>query len=196
VADIEGAARAIEDFLRALGHPPESDPELRETGDRVARAFADELLAGYAMDPAAILAERTAAKTEGMVILANVRATTICPHHLLPASGTVHVGYLPGDAVVGLGALGRLVDCQARRLILQEELAQSIADALVAHLGARGAGCVVEMSQACVSARGERRHDARAVTHAFAGTMAADPALRAELLGAIPRPAAAVTEAP
>src|SRR5687768_14785767 len=119
--DIDRAARAIDDFLRALGHPPDSDPELRGTGDRVARAYADELLGGYAMDPAAILAERTAATAPGMVVLANVRATTVCPHHLLPASGMVHLGYLPGDAVVGLGALGRLVDCCARRLVLQEE---------------------------------------------------------------------------
>jgi GTP cyclohydrolase I len=195
VADVDRAAKAIDEFLRALGHPPESDPELRGTGERVARAYAEELLGGYAMDPAAILAERTAARTRGMVVLANVRATTVCPHHLLPASGVAHVGYLPGDAVVGLGALGRLVDCFARRLVLQEELGQSIADALVQHLGARGAGCVVEMTQACVSARGERRHDARAVTHAFAGELTSDPALRAELLGAIQR-AAPAAEAP
>lgn len=191
--DVERAARAIDDFLRALGHPPESDPELRETGIRVARAFAEELLSGYAMDPAQILAERTASTATGMVVLTSVRATTVCPHHLLPATGVVHLGYLPGGAVVGLGALGRLVDCYARRLVLQEDLARAIADALVAHLGARGAGCVVDLEQACVVARGERRHGARAVTMAFAGSMASDPQARAELLAALPQRAEATT---
>jgi GTP cyclohydrolase IA len=185
--DVDRAARAIDEFLRALGHAPESDPELRETGERVARAFSEELLSGYAMDPAGILGERTASPARGLVMLTSVAATTVCPHHLLPATGRVHLGYLPGGAVVGLGALGRLVDCYSRRLVLQEDLAQSIAGALIEHLGARGAGCVVDFDQACVVARGERRHGTRAIAMAFAGSMENDAAARAELLAGLPR---------
>jgi GTP cyclohydrolase I len=105
--------------------------------------------------------------------------------------GVVHVGYLPGDRVVGLGALGKLVDCFSRRLALQEDLGQRVADALVEHLGAVGAGCVVDMVPACMAARGDRRHGARAYTVAFAGAMASDPRLRGELLAAVPRAGAA-----
>jgi GTP cyclohydrolase I len=96
-----------------------------------------------------------------------------------------HVGYWPGDALVGLGAIARLVDCFSRRLALQEDLGQQIADALVVHLGARGAGAVVDLAPACMTARGERRHGSRAVTTAFAGAAASDAAMRAELLAAI-----------
>ena len=101
----------------------------------------------------------------------------------MPATGHVHVGYLPADAVVGLGAIARLVDCFSKRLSLQEDLAKSVAGALVDVLGARGAGCVVDLSPTCLTARGERRHDARAVTTFWAGTMKDDASLRAEVFG-------------
>lgn len=182
--DLSRAARAIDEFLDALG-APEGDPELRDTGRRVAEAFANDLLSGYAMDPAEILAEATSSRATGLVVVRDLATTTICPHHLLPATGVVHVAYLPGPKVVGLGALGRVVDCFARRLILQEDLGQGIVDALVEHLGARGAGAIVDLAPTCVIARGDRRHGARAVTSAFAGAMADDASLRAEMWAAI-----------
>ena len=184
-ADLSRAARAIEEFLDAIGTPVDSDPELADTGRRVAEAFAHDLLAGYALDPAKILGEATGSSAAGLVVVTGIATTAMCPHHLLPAGGVVHVGYLPGERVVGLGALARLVDCFARRFTLQEDLGQHIADALVEHLGARGAGAVVDLSPSCITARGERRHGARAVTTAFAGTFATDTAARHELLMAI-----------
>ena len=182
--DLPRAARAIEDFLAAVG-APEDDPELKGTGARVADAFANDLLSGYDLDPKTILSDRAGSRAPGLVLITSVATTTICPHHLLPASGVTHVGYWPGDGVVGLGAIARLVDCYARRLALQEDLGQQIADALVTHLGARAAGAVVDLSPACMTARGERRHGSRAVTTAFAGAATSDAALRAELLAAI-----------
>lgn len=184
-ADLDRAARAIEAFLDALGIPVASDPELQGTGRRVAEAFANDLLEGYSLDPAAILAEATSSSAAGLVVVTGVATTAICPHHLLPASGVVHVGYLPGEKVVGLGSIARLVDCFARRLILQEDLGQAITDALVEHLGARGAGAVVDLVPTCMTARGGRRHGSRAVTTAFSGLMAKDAAARQELLTAV-----------
>lgn len=183
--DLARAARAIEEFLCAVGAPVGDDPELAETGRRVAEAFADDLLAGYRMDPRTILAEATASAAPGLVSVTDVATSTMCPHHLMPASGVVHVSYLPGDRVVGLGALGRLVDCFSRRLILQEDLGQRIADALVVHLGARGAGVMVDLAPTCLTARGDRRHGARAVTLAFAGVMKEDGEHQRRLLAAI-----------
>ncbi|UJR85922.1 GTP cyclohydrolase I [Sandaracinus amylolyticus] len=184
-ADLDRAARAVEAFLDALGVPVSSDPELSETGRRVAEAFARDLLEGYSLDPAAILAEATSSSASGLVVVTGIATTAMCPHHLLPASGVVHVGYLPGDKVVGLGAIARLVDCYARRLILQEDLGQRVVDALVTHLGARGAGAVVDLVPTCMTVRGGRRHGSRAVTTAYAGVMAADASARQELLAAI-----------
>jgi GTP cyclohydrolase I len=188
--DLAKAARAIDDFLGALGLDPKSDPELRETGRRVAQAYAQELLDGYDQEPAAILAEHTASSSRGLVMVAHVPVATMCPHHLLPALGVAHVGYLPGERVVGLGALGLLVDCFARRLTLQEDLCQNVADALITHLGARGAGCAADLAQGCVTARGERRHGARSYTVATAGVLATDEGARREWLALVPGPRA------
>lgn len=176
--DRDAAARAIADFLRALGRDPEREPELAHTPHLVAAAWADELLAGYAMDPAAILADGLSTTHSELVGLRDLEITTLCPHHLMPARGVVHIVYAPGERLVGLGALSRLVTCFARRLILQETLVQSVADALVAHLGARGAGCYASLSPACLTARGERCHNASAMSFATAGEMRVGGTLR------------------
>lgn len=180
------AAAAIEAFLEALGHPASSDPELRETGARVAEAYLDELLVGYKMSPAAILKETCGVDGDagGVVVLANVQTTVMCPHHLLPATGVVHVGYLPGDALVGLGALGKLVQCHARRLALQEDVCRDIARSLVLHAGARAAGCMADLAPQCVRARGDCQAQARSVTVGWAGD--ADPAFRSTFLAQLP----------
>ena len=185
IPDLARAERAIDDFLVAIGAPV-GDPELVGTGRRVAEAFARDLLSGYSDDPARILADATHSRSPGLVVVTDLAAATICPHHLLPAMGRVHVGYFPGERVVGLGAIGRLVDCFTRRLSLQEDIGQSIADALVTHLGARASGVAIDFVQACVSIRGERRHDARAYTMAFSGAAREDTSLRAEFLHAFP----------
>lgn len=172
--DLERAARAIEEFLRAVGAPIDSDPELAQTGRRVAEAFATDLLVGYGHDPRTILAESTSSTAPGMVLVTDIGMSTTCPHHLMPAPGIAHVGYLPGDRVVGFGALARLVDCYARRLILQEDLGQAIARALVEHLGAQAAGVVLDLTPTCMSARGDRRHGSRTITSAFEGPLASE----------------------
>jgi GTP cyclohydrolase IA len=183
--DRAAAARAIETFLRAVGAPVDDDPELRETPGRVAAAYVDELLAGYDEDPAAILRDTTDTGAPGMVVVRDLPVATMCPHHLLPAQGTAHVGYVPRGRVVGLGALGRLLQCYARRLVLQEDLGQSVADALVTHLGAQGAACRVDLSPTCLTIRGGRHHGARAVTTAFAGALAEDRALQHQFLAGL-----------
>lgn len=179
------AAEHIEAFLRAVGAPVESDPELRGTGVRVANAYVDDLLVGYAMHAEQILSESTASTSTGLVTLVEVPATTMCPHHLLPASGRVHVGYWPGERVVGFGALSRIVTCFTRRLALQEDIGRHIAEALVVHLGARAAGVVVDFSPSCLVDRGDAPHGARAITTAFAGEALLDAQLRAEFLMSI-----------
>jgi GTP cyclohydrolase I len=181
-ADLDAAARAIDAFLRALGHAPESDPELAATGRLVATAFHEELLAGYRMNPAEILAQSMPSQSQAMVVVRGIDVVCICPHHLLPASGVVHVGYLPKDRLVGFGALAKLVRCYAQRLTLQETLCDQVANALVAHLDAAAAGCIAELSPACLTCRGERPAQARVVSFATAGRMQSDATLRAEFV--------------
>ena len=180
--DLAAARRALQAFLRAVGAPVDEDPELQRTAETAARAFAEELLEGYRMDPAEVLARCTRSEARSAVVLRALPTTVVCPHHLLPAVGVVHVGYLPGGRVAGFGAISKLVRCYARRLVLQEELVRQVAEALVEHLGARGAGCVAVLQPTCLTARGPCAHGAKAVTSWFAGPEGDDPVLRAGLL--------------
>jgi len=178
--DLQAAARAIEAFLTALGHPPDSDPQLRETGRMVARAFHEEFLCGYAADPAALLRDSIASTGGDLIVVKDLAITCMCPHHLLPATGVLHLGYLPADRIVGFGALERLAQALSRRLILQEALCEQIAQALVDELGARGAGCIAELQPLCLTARGKRPTHAKVVTAATSGVLRENADLRRE----------------
>ena len=101
------------------------------------------------------------------------------------------MAYVPAGRVVGFGVLARLVDCFAHRLVIQEVLARQVADALVEHLGASGAACVLDAEQMCLTVRGERRREARAHAQAFAGSMARSAAWQRRVLAMRRRGAAA-----
>ena len=171
--DRKAAARAIEDFLRALGHAPEG--ELAGTGERVAEAWAEDLIAGEAINAAALLrggALDLDAVGSGLVLVRDLAVTTMCPHHLLPAHGTATVAYLPGPRVAGVGTIAHVVDALARRLTLQERIGDEVVALLVRELGAKGALCRLALSHACMTARGERKTGAIVETLAVAGTFA------------------------
>jgi GTP cyclohydrolase I len=176
------AEKAVEELLTSLGHPPSSDPELAKTGQLVAEAWSSELLAGYGMDAREILADSLPTSSSEVVAVRSVQTCVMCPHHLLPAPGVVHLAYAPGDRIVGLGALSRLVQCFARRLTLQEALVENVAQALVQHLGARGAACIADLRPTCFTVRGEREASANVVTIGTAGNMAAGEPLHATVL--------------
>jgi GTP cyclohydrolase I len=164
------AARAIEAFLRALDRDPEGEPELAGTGERVARAWADDLLEGYAVDVDGLLAENVLAGTAELVVVRGLPVATTCPHHLLPSTGEATVAFAPRDRIVGVGAVARLVDAFARRLALQEQLGEQVVAALEKHLRPRWAACRIALSHTCMIARGERAHGARVETLAVRGT--------------------------
>jgi GTP cyclohydrolase I len=171
--DRAAAARAIEDFLRALGHEPEG--ELAGTGERVADAWADDLLEGEAIDAAALLREGALdldAHGSGLVLVRDLAVTTMCPHHLLPAHGTATVAYLPGARVAGIGTIAHVVDVLAHRLTLQERISDDVVALLVHELGARGALCRLSLTHSCLIARGERKTGSIVETLAVAGTFA------------------------
>jgi GTP cyclohydrolase I len=178
--DLEAAARAIETFLTALGHAPASDAQLRDTGKLVARAFHEQLLAGYRSDPAEILRESVAAHGGDLVVVRGIAITCMCPHHLMPANGVLHLGYLPGTRVAGLGALSRLAQCLSRRLTLQETLCEEVAATLMRELDARGAACVAELHPTCLTARDDSTAHTDTVSVATLGRLRSDAQLRSE----------------
>jgi GTP cyclohydrolase I len=163
----------VEAFLDALGLPEaiRRGEDLADTPRRVAEAWAEDLVDGYRQDPRDILAEGVPAASRGLVAVTGIDYHSMCPHHLLPSRGVAHVAYLPGARVVGFGQLARLVDCFAHRLVLEEDLARDVAEALVGELGARGAACVLDAEHFCLSVRGERRRDARANAECFVGEL-------------------------
>jgi GTP cyclohydrolase I len=188
-ADQPAAAAAISRFLDTLGLPAEvrDSADLAATPARVAEAWANDLLDGYGQDPAALLSGAIPSGNRGLVAVTGIGFHSMCPHHLLPSRGLAHVAYLPAGRVVGFGQVVRLVDALAHRLVLLEELAESIAVALVTHLGARGAGVVLDAEQACMTVRGERRSTSRTHAEAFAGALDRDGPARRRFLAAIAR---------
>jgi GTP cyclohydrolase I len=179
-------AKAVEDFLRAIGRSPGSNPELLETPVRVASMWLDELLDGYEWDPKEILRGGTSVSgSSDMVLVKDLFFHSTCPHHLLPYHGVAHVAYIPTDRVVGLSKIARLLDCFAHRLIIQEDLGQKIAQALVDHLGADGAACMLDTEQLCMVIRDVRKPGSRAITMSYSGSLVTNAAYREEFLTAV-----------
>ena len=179
--DKERARRAIADFLEALGF---AEAARSDTPSRVTDAFCDELLSGYRVDVAKLIAEGSE-KVEDPhdpVLIDNLSVSTVCPHHLLVAQGKALVAYVPGERILGLGSVARLVQAFSQRLVFQEQIAGHVAEALMTHLGARGAFCRIQLNHACLAARGARETDAPVTSWAGRGTLR-DPGLLETVLG-------------
>src|SRR3954465_4574168 len=128
--DRVAAARAIRDFLLALGFDPRQNADLADTPERGSEAYADDLLRGHDVNLRALIqngsCEAPASAKSGPVAVTNISVATVCPHHLLPALGTANVVYLPGKTLLGIGTITALVDACARRLTLQEAIGQNV----------------------------------------------------------------------
>jgi GTP cyclohydrolase IA len=173
--DLDAAERAAADFLTALGIDVDRDG-LRDTPGRMARAYAE-------LFTAAPFELTTFPNEEGydeLVLARDIPFRTVCEHHLLPFSGLAHVGYRPGDRILGLSKLARLVGHFAARPQTQERLTRQVADALVSQLSPRAAGVVLEAEHSCMTLRGARAIGAKTVTSAMHGTLRDDPRSRAE----------------
>ena len=177
-----GAELAARDLLVALGADLDSD-HLRETPRRVAKAYA-ELLTPRPFNAT------TFPNDEGydeLVIVGEIPFQSLCAHHLLPFQGKAHVAYLPGERLVGLSKLARVVELYARRLQLQERLTTQVADWLDEHLEPRGVGVILEAEHLCMSLRGVQTAGAKTVTSALRGLVRDDPRTRQEFLSLIRR---------
>jgi GTP cyclohydrolase I len=188
--DRAAAAQAIEAFLRALGHDPAG--ELAGTGERVADAWADDLIEGESIDAAAVLREgmleSVEAASAGLVVVRDLAVSTMCPHHLLPAHGTATVAYRATTRLVGIGTIARVVDALAHRLTLQETIGAEVARLLVDELGASGALCRIALTHTCLVSRGERKNGAIVETLATSGDFAATGSALGQALHAIGGP--------
>jgi len=175
--DLEAVEQAARDLLAALGADL-GDEGLADTPRRVAAAYA-ELLTPLPFTPT------TFPNDEGydeLVVARSIPFSSLCRHHLLPFSGVAHVGYLPGERIVGLSKLARVVELFARDLQTQERLTAQVAGWLQERLEPRGAGVVVDAEHLCMSIRGVQAPGVRTVTSALRGRVRDDPRTRAEFL--------------
>lgn len=179
---------AVRELLLAIGEDP-TRPGLIDTPQRVAVAYGD-FFAGIGEDPLAHLTGATAFAKEGelgeLVLLRDIEFRSICEHHLLPFVGVAHVAYLPGNRIVGLGKLPRVVETLSSRPQLQERLTEEIADALQTGLEPDGVLVVLDARHGCVSARGTRQVNSSTVTMASRGSLR-DPVARAGVLALLGR---------
>lgn len=170
-------------FLRTLCREDPSRGGLSETPDRVVKAW-DSWSSGYGQDPAALLKtfEDGAERVDEMIVVSGLPVYSHCEHHLAPFWGEAHIGYIPDGRIVGLSKFGRLVDCFARRLQVQERLTQQIADAIQEHLQPKGVGVILRCRHMCMESRGIRTPGTVTTTSALYGVIKTMPDPRAEFL--------------
>ncbi|MDG3013252.1 GTP cyclohydrolase I FolE [Speluncibacter jeojiensis] len=177
VIDLAAAELAVGDLLRALGRDP-ADLHLHDTPRRVAASF-EELLTPRAFD---LTTFPNDAGYRELVLVRDIAFTSLCEHHMLPFRGVAHVGYLPGDRILGLSKLARVVELFARDLQVQERLTMQVADWLTEHLRPRGVGVMLEAEHMCMSIRGVQSPGSCTVTSAMRGVLEDDPAARREFV--------------
>jgi GTP cyclohydrolase IA len=173
--DLTAAEQAAAAFLVALGVDLNTE-SLAATPARMARAYAEM----FSPRPFDLTTFPNDAKYDELIIARSLPVQSVCEHHLLPFMGVAHVGYLPGERILGLSKLARVVELFARRPQVQERLTQQVADWLQDQLAPRGVGVVVEAEHLCMTVRGVQAPGATTVTSALHGQLRSDAASRAE----------------
>lgn len=177
MCSLESNVRSI---LAGIGEDPDREG-LLETPKRFIKAMR-EMTVGYSVNIEELLAKQFSESADEIVSLRHIPFSSLCEHHLLPFIGTASIAYLPGDKVVGLSKLARVVDAYAKRLQVQERLTQQIAQSLVDFAGARGVAVIVKASHQCMVCRGVAKHGAEMVTSSMLGFFRDNWAARAEVL--------------
>lgn len=175
--DMVAAERAAGDFLRALGLSTESE-SMRGTPGRMARAYA-ELFTPRSFELTTFPNEEG---YDELVLARGLPVRSVCEHHLLPFVGTAHVGYLPGERILGLSKLARVVEMFSCRPQVQERLTKQIADWIQEQLNPKGVGVVIEAEHLCMTLRGVRASGAATLTSTLLGRLREDGRSRAEFL--------------
>jgi len=156
--DLKKLELASKMILEAIGEDVNRDG-LKKTPLRVAKSF-EYLCNGYFQDPKEVLNEALFDSTNNeMVIVRNIEFYSMCEHHILPFFGRVSVAYIPDKKVVGLSKIPRMVNIFARRLQIQEQLTEQIADVIMEVVKPKGVGVVIHARHMCMEMRGvETKH--------------------------------------
>jgi GTP cyclohydrolase I len=169
------AERAAADLLRALGVDLTSE-SMRRTPSRMARAYAEL----FTPRPFNLTTFPNDEGYDELVLARNIPVRSVCEHHLLPFVGVAHVGYLPGERILGLSKLARVVEQFACRPQVQERLTKQIADWLTDQLDPVGVGVVVRAEHTCMTLRGVQAIGSCTVTSTLLGSLREDARSRHE----------------
>lgn len=155
---------------------------LQSTPERAAKAFY-YLTQGYDLDLDKIINNALfSCKSNEMVVVKNIELFSICEHHMLPIIGKCHVGYVPNGKILGLSKIARIVDMFARRLQIQENLNQEIAEAILKVTNAQGVGVIIDATHLCIMTRGVEKQHATMKTSSMLGSFKDDQKTREEFL--------------
>ena len=153
---------AVKLLLEGIGEDVNREG-LVETPSRIARMY-EEVFSGMDETPEVHLAKRFTVENNEMVLEKDIVFYSMCEHHLLPFYGKAHVAYVPDGEVVGLSKLARTVEVYAKRPQLQERMTAQIADAIMEHLGAKGAMVMIEAEHMCMTMRGVKKPGSQTIT--------------------------------
>jgi len=180
--------QTITKMLELIGEDP-SREGLIKTPSRVAKAL-QFLTEGYNQDPKEILNQALFTSTnDEMVVVRDIEFYSMCEHHMLPIIGRVHVAYIPNGKVVGLSKIPRIVNVFARRLQIQEQMTEQIADAILETIKPKGVAVVVHARHMCMEMRGVQKINSTTVSSALRGLFKSDQRTRSEFYNIINTPA-------
>lgn len=183
MVDLEKAEKAITMLLEAIGENP-SRSGLLETPKRVAK-FYDEITKGYSDNPRIHLQKVFVIENTDVVIEKNIEFFSLCEHHLLPFFGKIHIAYIPNGKVVGLSKLARVAETFARRLQIQEQLTDQIANSIETELSPLAVLVMIEAEHTCMTMRGIKKVGSKTVTVSTRGKLKEDLALQKNVLDLI-----------
>jgi len=179
--------QAVTKVLELLGEDPKREG-LLQTPSRVAKAL-KFLTEGYEQDPKEILNQALfSTSNDEMVLVRDIEFYSMCEHHMLPIIGRAHVAYIPDGKVVGLSKIPRIVNVYARRLQIQEQMTEQIADAILETIKPKGVAVVVHARHMCMEMRGVQKINSTTVSSALRGLFKSDERTRNEFYNLINTP--------
>jgi len=180
--------KAVKSMMLHVGEDP-SREGLLETPKRVRKAY-EFIYGGYKEDPKEILSKALfTSSNDEMVLIKDIEFYSTCEHHLLPIIGRVHVAYIPDGKVVGLSKIPRVVNVFARRMQIQEQLTEQIADAIMDTIVPKGVAVVIQARHMCMEMRGVEKINSTTTSSALRGLFKRDEKTRAEFFSLINSPA-------
>jgi GTP cyclohydrolase I len=184
-AMIVAAARKLEELFDILRIDHQNDHNTRETPQRVAKMYAEELLEGRFTAPPRITEFDNAQAYDQLIVTGPIELRSMCAHHMMLIYGAAYIGILPAadGKIIGLSKYDRIVEYFASRLQIQEELVKQIGQYIMDMTAPRGLAVRISAVHMCKTQRGVRAsHRSRIVNTYYWGEMASDAALKGEFL--------------